>query len=195
VLAGDVAANLLHGAPCPVAVAPRGYTAPADGLRRIGVAFTDTPEGRVALAGAAGLARDGGGSVRCFTVVEPLGWTAAGAVPGWAPPFDIAATARAVAQEAAEAALEAIPDGVEATAEVLDEGPTVAALAHTSAPTDLLVCGSRGYGALRGVMAGSVSRGLAHSAECPLLVVPRGPAHESPLLHGGELVGAAMSPR
>jgi hypothetical protein len=53
VLAGDVAAGLLHGAPCPVAVAPRGYVAPAEGLRRIGVAFADTPEGRHALAGAA----------------------------------------------------------------------------------------------------------------------------------------------
>lgn len=39
---------------------------------------------------------------------------------------------------------------------------------------DLLVAGSRGYGPLHAVVAGSVSRHLAHHAPCPVLVVPRG---------------------
>jgi nucleotide-binding universal stress UspA family protein len=39
---------------------------------------------------------------------------------------------------------------------------------------DLLVVGSRGYGAARRVVHGSTSDALLHSAHCPVLVVPRG---------------------
>jgi nucleotide-binding universal stress UspA family protein len=52
-------------------------------------------------------------------------------------------------------------------------------LAERSADLDLLVCGSRGYGPVRSVMLGSVSRALAHTARCPLLVVPRPPAEDA----------------
>ena len=60
VLAGSTASNFLHGAPCPVAIPPRGYVAPAGWPRRIGVAYADTDEGREALRGAAALARCAG---------------------------------------------------------------------------------------------------------------------------------------
>ena len=50
IVPGSVGTRLLHGAPCPVAVAPNGY---ADGtqapLRRIGVGYVDTPEAAEAL--------------------------------------------------------------------------------------------------------------------------------------------------
>jgi nucleotide-binding universal stress UspA family protein len=39
---------------------------------------------------------------------------------------------------------------------------------------DLIVTGSRGYGPMRSVLAGSTSRYLADHAPCPVLVVPRG---------------------
>jgi nucleotide-binding universal stress UspA family protein len=52
-------------------------------------------------------------------------------------------------------------------------------LTEDSGELDLLVCGSRGYGPVRAVMLGSVSRVLAHSARCPLLVVPRPPAEDA----------------
>jgi nucleotide-binding universal stress UspA family protein len=50
--------RLLHGAPCPVAVAPAGYSFEdaAAGPGSIGVAFTDTPDGHAALAMARALA-------------------------------------------------------------------------------------------------------------------------------------------
>jgi nucleotide-binding universal stress UspA family protein len=79
------------------------------------------------------------------------------------------------AQSTAEQALEATPKGVLASAEVL-HGRVVPTLAGVSSELDLLVCGSRGYGALRSVGVGSVSRGLAHEAGCPLLLVPRRPS-------------------
>ena len=43
----------------------------------------------------------------------------------------------------------------------------------------MLVCGSRGYGPLRAVLLGGVSSALAHTAACPLLVIPRGHATRS----------------
>jgi nucleotide-binding universal stress UspA family protein len=46
-------------------------------------------------------------------------------------------------------------------------------LAEQSRELDLLVCGSRGYGALKSVLLGSVTRALAHSCACPLYIVPR----------------------
>jgi len=130
VLIGDVAAGLLHGAPCPVLVAPRGYDAAGAQLHRIGVAYDGNPESDDAL--------------------------------------------RERAQSTAERALESVPEGMLASSEVL-HGRVVPALAGVSHELDLLVCGSRGYGALRSVAAGGVSRGLAHEAACPLLFVPRRP--------------------
>jgi nucleotide-binding universal stress UspA family protein len=50
-------------------------------------------------------------------------------------------------------------------------GPAVAA--ECTGTIDLLVTGSRGYGPLHTLVAGSVSRHLAHHAPCPVLVVPR----------------------
>jgi nucleotide-binding universal stress UspA family protein len=46
-------------------------------------------------------------------------------------------------------------------------------LAQASADVDLLVAGSRAYGAIKGVVLGSVSRYLVDHAHCPVLVVPR----------------------
>jgi nucleotide-binding universal stress UspA family protein len=53
-------------------------------------------------------------------------------------------------------------------------GDPVSALEKASSELDLLVGGSRGYGPLRSVMLGSVSRRLLHCAASPLLVIPRG---------------------
>ncbi len=53
-------------------------------------------------------------------------------------------------------------------------GDPTRTLLELSSEVDLLVCGSRGYGPLRGVVFGSVSRRLLDAARCPVLVVPRG---------------------
>lgn len=45
---------------------------------------------------------------------------------------------------------------------------------------DLLVAGSRGYGPVRGVLPGAVSRYLVDNAPCPVLVVPRSPGTPHP---------------
>ena len=51
-------------------------------------------------------------------------------------------------------------------------GAATEALARVSGDLDLLVCGSRGYGPMRGLLHGSVSARLAHSCACPLPVMP-----------------------
>ena len=55
----------------------------------------------------------------------------------------------------------------------------MAILAEATRALDLLVCGSRGNGAVRGVLLGSVSRRLIGAANCPVAVVPSG--HEPAL--------------
>jgi nucleotide-binding universal stress UspA family protein len=57
-------------------------------------------------------------------------------------------------------------------------------LTAESEQLDLLVLGSRGYGALHATLAGSVRHQLASRSRCPLLLVPRGV--ENPL-GGGQL--------
>ena len=173
VLIGDVAVGLLHGSPCTVAVAPRGYDKKAGAdWRRIGVAFDGSPESDQALTAAIGLAGRTGGHVWSFTILEPTEYSPAYTAPGWVPSPAYEERRREIAQSIAERALVGVPAGAVASSEVL-HGRTVPALADISGELDLLVCGSRGYGALHSVMAGGVSRGLARSAACPLLVVPR----------------------
>jgi nucleotide-binding universal stress UspA family protein len=169
VVVGSVANSMLHGARCPVAVVPRGYGG-ATGLARIGVAFVDTPEGRAALSAGAALAARAGAELHVVTAVPPIDWTGMAPPPGAYPEDNAAAleTAEAVAR----AAVEDLAGSAEATVEVVGDGP-VSALARRSEAWDLLVCGSRGYGPLRTVLLGSVSRSLSHEARCPLLVLPR----------------------
>ncbi len=58
----------------------------------------------------------------------------------------------------------------------LEEGHAGAVLCRVAADADLLVVGSRGHAALPGTRLGSVSMHCAHSAPCPLLIVPAGAA-------------------
>ena len=170
VMIGDVAAGLLHGSTCPVAVAPRGYA--GGPMLRIGVAFDGSPESHEALRAAAGLASRTGGAVHCYTVLEPIEWTPAYTPPGWVASPAYEERRLELAQETAATALVTKPAGTVTTAEVL-HGLVVPTLAEASESLDVLVCGSRGYGALHSVLMGGVSRGLAHRAACALVVVPR----------------------
>lgn len=67
VLGGDAAAGTLHGAPCAVAVAPRGFADRARALRTVGVGFDDSPESRAALELARRVAGAAGGTVHSYT--------------------------------------------------------------------------------------------------------------------------------
>lgn len=170
VLPGGVGERLLHAAPCAVAIAPRGYAGAVDGIRRIGVAFVDTPEGHDALDAAATMATLGHAVLSAYTVYAPPRMGPGGATPGWVPPAEYDPSAWLATAE--DELREQIPPGVDADVKVM-EGDAAELLANVSQGLDVLLCGSRGYGPLRTVLLGSVSARLAHSAACPLLVLPR----------------------
>jgi nucleotide-binding universal stress UspA family protein len=174
VASGGTAERLLHGSGCPVAVAPRGYRRrEGAGLRRIGVAFVDTPDGREAVVHAADLAARSGLPLTLFSVVNVhINWF----VPEAARPEEetVPVEVRKEYQEALDRALAGLPAGVLATGELL-YGEVVDELSVVGERgVDLLVCGSRGYGPVRRVLLGTVSSGLLRQAAVPVLVVPRG---------------------
>jgi nucleotide-binding universal stress UspA family protein len=174
---GSTGERLLHGAICPVAVAPRGFRDQAvdTPIRRIGVAFVDTPEGREAVDVAGVLAGDTGATVTLYTVVARRAEVFSPII-GRDAEEAFLATVREDVRAAMEKARALIADGVPVQEELL-EGDTVEALAALDEhEVDLLVCGSRGYGPLRRVLLGGVLRKLIRRAACPVVVVPRGAA-------------------
>jgi nucleotide-binding universal stress UspA family protein len=175
---GSVADRILHGSPCPVAVAPLGFEPPAEGVRRIAAAFVDTPEGRAALAKAAELAGLAGATLQAVTIVQ---WFDPTGMTGLSEQLleDERRLAAELADRAAEHAVGRVAGDIDVRVDVIPGG-TAKSLVERSREFDLMVCGSRGYGPLRSVLLGSVSRALAHHAHCPLLVVPRAHAEEAP---------------
>jgi nucleotide-binding universal stress UspA family protein len=74
-----------------------------------------------------------------------------------------------------DAAVRGLPAGVKAVAEVLVDDDVVDALADLPGQgTDLLICGSRGYGPVRQVLLGGVSSRVVRAAAYPVMIVPRG---------------------
>jgi nucleotide-binding universal stress UspA family protein len=174
VASGSTAERLLHGSGCPVAVAPRGYRQRVtDKLRRVGVAFVDTPDGYEAVRYAADLAARSGLPLTLFSVVGVhINWF----VPEAVRPEEetVPIEVRKDYQEALDRALAGLPDGVQTSGELL-YGEVVDELSMVGERgVDLLVCGSRGYGPVRRVLLGTVSAALVRQASVPVLVVPRG---------------------
>jgi nucleotide-binding universal stress UspA family protein len=170
---GSTGERLLHGAGCPVAVAPRGLRDRTWGdLKTIGCAFIDTPDGHAALNGAAALARRIPARLQVFSVVGRMAEFS---------PLAKTDSERAFTQEmrrsfqrALDAALAGLPDDLDARGELLEGDPVETLAALDERDADLLVCGSRGYGPLRRVLLGGVATRLMRRAACPVMVVPRG---------------------
>jgi nucleotide-binding universal stress UspA family protein len=169
VLAGDHATGALHGAPCAVLVAPRGYAARGAKLETIGVGFDGSPEARAALAVARAIAEAAGARMRVIEVVAPTepGGPFAGYQRDW---VEHARIKREDAEERLAAILSELGDI--ATGD-LAFGDPARELAYEANHLDMLVTGSRGYGPVRRLMLGSTSHKLVHEAPCPVLVLTR----------------------
>jgi len=94
---------------------------------------------------------------------------------GWAPPypsdFDPNLDARKALQETVDEVLGADPEiPVDLT---VTEGHPAFVLTEAAGHAELLVVGSRGHGALAGMVLGSVSEYCAAHAPCPVVVVRR----------------------
>jgi nucleotide-binding universal stress UspA family protein len=165
-LIGSVAESLLHGAPCAVVLAPRGYASERhDPFRLIAVAYDGTPESKAALARAEAIALASNAELRLMTVVTPL-VVAPGAI-GYAPPQP------ADPEKLLNEAVHAVDPRLAAHGQRLDGSAATMLARACEDDVDLLVAGSRGYGPMTRVLLGSVSTKLVHRAPCPVLVVPR----------------------
>jgi nucleotide-binding universal stress UspA family protein len=170
VLVGDDTRASLNGAPCAVAVAPRGYVARSGGLLRIGVGYDFSDESHAALAAARALAARDGAKLSALYVVSLPAWGYIAPMPAnWG---EIVEEDRKAAQQKVTAL-----EGVEATAVYGLPGEELAAFGDR---VDLLVVGSRNYGPVRRLVLGSTSHGLARHARCALLVLPRAAGSGSP---------------
>ena len=140
VVPGATAERLVHGAPCPVAVVPEGFRdRPLAEPRRIGAAYTDTPESVAALAAAVSAARALGARLDVIGVLPQALYET--------PPMrgePSASQMRADAARYVQASLEKIVNGLrdEIWAEAVKlEGDPAEQLAAHSATLDLLVDG------------------------------------------------------
>lgn len=174
VLAGDDAAATIHGAPCPVAVAPHGLAAGEwKAVARIGVGYDGRAEARQALDLGVALARETGAALRLAIVVtSPV-------APADATAYDADWLARmeAVAQDDLTDAMAGVDVPIEGR---VTAGMPVAELVELSREVDLLVVGSRGWGPVRRILVGSTAARLIREAHCPVLVLPRGAATGEP---------------
>jgi nucleotide-binding universal stress UspA family protein len=177
ILMGSTATRLVHGAPCPVAVVPRRWEArPA--FSTVGVAYVDSEEAREALHAAQALARRVGAKLRVLTVVKVDPVLNPETEPGTdvRPGKDLTSVEgeeRVRAERSLRDAVAGLGRDVEVEVDAF-VGEPAEVLIDLSQSLDVLVCGSRGYGPIRSVMLGSVSRRVANEAHCPVIVVPRG---------------------
>lgn len=166
VLIGNDTRACMNGAPCAVAIAPRGYAAKSRGLTAIGVGYDGSAESDFALAVARDLAGHHQSRIRALSVVSIH------RVPYGEPiPEDWPEKAKRLIDE--DLALLRSFEGVEGEAvygEPSDE------LARFGEHVDLLIVGSRAHGPLGRLLNGSTSNYLERHAPCPLLVLPRGVA-------------------
>jgi nucleotide-binding universal stress UspA family protein len=175
---GSTAERVIHGAPCPVAVVPHGFA--GGELQTVGVAFTRSPEGEQALRSGVVLARAAGAALRVITVLrEEIGVIAGhreGARAAEQLPEEIAGRHRVAVAQALESAIEQAGGDLNAETELV-YGDPAEMLAGFTGSLDLLVMGSRAYGPQRSVLLGGVSRRVIATAQCPVVVLPRGAEH------------------
>jgi nucleotide-binding universal stress UspA family protein len=177
VLPGSTAQRLLSGAPCAVAVAPRGFAgsdegpiSPADDLLVIGVGFSGTAESSAALELAARLAGLIHATLRVIAitgVVSATDETMAAAREHGAVDYRLDLQALLLDRVAE------LPDELRAQPIFKRGDPGTVLLAQAGQGIDLMVIGSRGYGPVKAALLGGVSARVVTEAPCPVLVTPR----------------------
>jgi nucleotide-binding universal stress UspA family protein len=179
-LLGSTSSSLLHNTDVPLLVVPDGGGA-LDGPV---VAAYDGSEGARRAIEAAGRLFPGRATVVLHAWEPVFHRSLAGrALAAGGPVDDLGAMIgelnRAVAENAATTAEDGVAAaraaGLDAVGETVEADPgtwrALAAAAQTHGAS-VIVVGTRGLGAARSVLLGSVSSGLLHNAELPVLVVP-----------------------
>ena len=173
-LLGSVAQHCLYHSACSVVVVPpptHHRNAAASSRIVVGV------DGSVGALAALDRAIDE--ALRRLVEIEVIGsWT----FPGtsnylFTGNYAVPAAAREVV-DAALAHVALVAPDLLAEGRVVEYPPALA-LSEASRSADLLVVGSRGLGAFRGLLLGSVSHHVVHHAGCPVMVVRTPPAQSS----------------
>lgn len=150
--------------------------------QNIAVGYDDTTASMAAVRWAAELAQSTGAGLR---LVHAWTWPLLGQGMSGIPVIDPAGPrnqASRLLDEAAERVAGQFPD-VPVTAELLAGTPREV-LEDVSSTTELLVVGTRGLGAVLGLLLGSVSRGILHEAGCPVAVIRSDQHRAGPVLVG-----------
>jgi nucleotide-binding universal stress UspA family protein len=192
---GGVATGLLHSAPLPVALAPRGFdTAEAERITRVSAAFNGTDASARLVLGAATVAASAGSQLRIVAFTPRQGRVTTGleAGLGTAIEDEVIEQWEAEIQQRTQklrteiSALEPAPALTEA---VIGSGPSWGeAVSDVSwVPGEVLMIGSRTLGALTRLSLGSRAAKIIKYAPVPVVLVP----HRA----GGAYAAAADSAR
>jgi nucleotide-binding universal stress UspA family protein len=164
--------RMVHGAPCAVVVAPAGYAdRQHEEIRRVGVGFVDTPEGRHALELGCELSHRPGVAVRALA-----GASLSPALLGYASMSPLIPSVQQEIHDETDAALSRATGDIDGDSRMRLEvrsGDPSHLLVNASSELDLLILGSRAYGPLRHALLGSVSAEVMRDSHCPVLVLPR----------------------
>jgi nucleotide-binding universal stress UspA family protein len=175
-LLGTVSTSLPAHSKCPVVVVPHawakrhaqdaGTLTPSLG---VAVGSDGSHQARIAIVKAAEEAQRMGVGLKLVNALAPY----TGALT-WVPAaVDFEAMHREI-DELQNRAIQWIrghfPD-LEITAERIDGSP-VQVLLEAGESADLVVVGTRGRGGLRGMLLGSISQGVLHSSQNPVMIVP-----------------------
>jgi nucleotide-binding universal stress UspA family protein len=143
-------------------------------LARVGVGYDGGAESNAALTLAGGLARAAGAKLLVRGVVDDrmprVGWTGLGGALVAADWNELIEREVASLHRQASRAAEKAGTGAEVE---IEKGRPADALLKLSGDIDLLVIGSRRWGAVARLILGSTGEALMHGANCPVLVVPR----------------------
>jgi nucleotide-binding universal stress UspA family protein len=147
-------------------------------FRKILVAVDGSEHAEAALAQAIDLAQSEHAQLTVMTAVTPVPPTSY-ATPGAVTP-GLLESIQAEAEDLLRTARDRVPDDLPVHT-VLSEQPVRHALLHEidAGGHDLVVMGSRGRGAVRSALLGSVSHHVLHHSPVPVLIVHAEPARQA----------------
>jgi nucleotide-binding universal stress UspA family protein len=175
---GSVATSTVVHAPCPVVVVRGDHFVSPGPQHPVVVGVDDSEPAACALRHAADLAASAHAPLRIVCARRPLpldGWVRAywRAVTPTLDPVEVTDEAARVILGRAKNAVHAQQPGVAVHA-VMAEGPPAGVILAHARDAALVVVGARGRGNVAGLLLGSVSHGVVHGAQCPVLVVHAG---------------------
>src|SRR6478609_5744145 len=170
---GSVVNELLHSAPVPVAVAPRGTRdSSIDRVREVTCAIGERAGADLVLDTAVRFSRAAGTPLRLVSLIalDPMFGTLRG--------DDDAKRQRALAhaQQTLETAKSSLPDGFPVTSTIVDGSTVEEAVSKLEwQDGDLIMVGSSRLSAPKRLFLGSTAAKMLRVLEVPMMVVPRDP--------------------